>query len=81
MGFLELRGEDVGVLRAVSKIFVLTKGMATIGCRAITEEELEYFGDYRALLLSQRPGITGMWQCGPRNIATFESGLRQKLKL
>jgi len=25
--------------------------------------------------------ITGMWQCGPRNIATFESGLRQKIEL
>jgi len=25
--------------------------------------------------------ITGMWQTGPRNLATFESGLRQKLEL
>lgn len=55
--------------------------MSTIGSRAITQEELAYFGDYQALLLSQRPGITGMWQCGPRNIATFQSGLRQKIEL
>ena len=29
----------------------------------------------------QPQGITGAWQCGPRNLATFENGLRQKIEL
>jgi len=62
-------------------INVLLGQISIIGPRVITEEEVGYFGEDRDLLLSVPPGITGMWQTGPRNLATFESGLRQKLEL
>lgn len=55
--------------------------ISIIGCRVITFDELEWFGDNRDLLLSVPPGITGLWQTGPRNLATFDSGLRQELEL
>ena len=50
--------------------------MSVIGPRAITEGELGWFGLDRERLLSIRPGITGLWQTGPRNECTFESGKR-----
>lgn len=55
--------------------------ISVIGCRVITFDELEWFGEDKDLLLSVAPGITGLWQTGPRNLATFESGLRQRLEL
>ena len=55
--------------------------ISVVGPRAITFEELSYFGDDQDLLLSCPPGITGLWQTGPRNLATFEIGLRQELEL
>ena len=55
--------------------------MSTVGSRAVSAEEVEYFGKGKDLLLSLRPGITGLWQTGPRNAATFETGLRQEFEL
>lgn len=60
---------------------VLLGQISIIGPRAITLEELKHFGKDAALLLSVEPGITGAWQSGPRNQATFESGLRQTIEL
>lgn len=60
---------------------VLLGQISVVGPRPITFEELEYFGADKALLLSCPPGITGIWQTGPRNAATFESGERQALDL
>lgn len=55
--------------------------MSVIGPRAITKDELHFFGSQQSVLLSIRPGITGLWQTGPRNDYTFESGKRQELEL
>lgn len=55
--------------------------MSVIGPRPITYEELDWFGDEAALYLSVPGGITGSWQAGPRNDATFESGMRQMVEL
>lgn len=55
--------------------------ISVVGPRPITFEELEFFGDCKSLLLSCPPGITGLWQTGPRNKATFQSGERQKMEL
>jgi len=55
--------------------------LSIIGPRAITVEELSYFGDDQDLLLSCPMGITGLWQTGERNMATFESGIRQEIEL
>jgi len=55
--------------------------MSVIGPRAITVEELEWFGEDKDLLLSVPPGITGLWQTGQRNQLDFASGMRQEVEL
>lgn len=60
---------------------VLFGQISIIGPRAITYDELKEFGDNAPILLSCEPGISGAWQCGPRNLATFENGLRQEIEL
>lgn len=60
---------------------VLLGQMSVVGPRPITFEELDYFAEDAAELVSCKPGITGLWQTGPRNKATFESGDRQRFEL
>ena len=62
---------------------VLVGEMSVVGPRPITRDELEahFTPAERVELLSVRPGITGVWQAGPRNTATFESGERQRIEL
>lgn len=60
---------------------VLKGDMSLIGPRAITFDELAEYGDDAALLLSVPQGVTGAWQAGPRNEATFENGERQRIEL
>lgn len=60
---------------------VLAGQMSVIGPRAITSEELAHYGKDAAVLLSVPQGITGAWQAGPRNEATFENGERQRIEL
>ena len=55
--------------------------MSLIGPRAITFDELSEYGADAALLLSVPQGVTGAWQAGERNDATFESGERQRIEL
>lgn len=38
-------------------------------------------GDDVAILLSVPQGVTGAWQAGLRNMATFENGERQEIEL
>ncbi len=60
---------------------VLLGDMSVVGPRPVTEEETHEFGTRRDLVLSVRPGITGLWQVTERNNATWENGMRQKLEL
>lgn len=60
---------------------VLLGQISVIGPRAITFDELEHFGPDKELLLSVAPGITGLWQIGDRNAATFDNGTRQTIEL
>ncbi|MCH4184189.1 MAG: sugar transferase [Eggerthellaceae bacterium] len=62
-------------------INVLLGQISIIGPRCITEDELRWFGSDAALLLSVPQGITGAWQIGERNNATFENGTRQDIEL
>lgn len=60
---------------------VLIGDISAIGPRCITPAELEYFGHDVNLFLSAPAGITGAWQIGERNDATFENGTRQAIEL
>lgn len=60
---------------------VLAGQLSVIGPRAITFDELKEYGSDAPLLLSVPQGITGAWQAGPRNEATFETGERQAVEL
>lgn len=60
---------------------VLVGDMSVVGPRAITREELEWFGTNKGLLLSVKAGMTGLWQTSSRNNATFVTGERQALEL
>ena len=60
---------------------VLKGDMSLIGPRAITYDELSEYEEDAALLLSVPQGVTGAWQAGPRNEATFENGERQRIEL
>lgn len=60
---------------------VLKGDMSVIGPRAVSSEEIEWFGDDAETVLSVPAGITGLWQATQRNDATFESGERQRIEL
>ena len=62
---------------------VLRGDMSVVGPRPITRDEIDahFTDEEKALLLSVRPGITGPWQTGRRNDATFETGERQRIEL
>ena len=60
---------------------VLVGQLSVIGPRAITYDELAHYGINVTLLLSVPQGITGAWQAGARNDATFETGERQEIEL
>lgn len=60
---------------------VLKGDMSVIGPRAVSSEEIEWFGSDAAEVLSVSAGITGLWQATQRNDATFESGERQRIEL
>ncbi|MBR3160303.1 MAG: sugar transferase [Atopobiaceae bacterium] len=62
-------------------INVLVGDMSVVGPRPVTADELEWFGDDAAEVLSVRPGVTGWWQAYARNDATWESGERQNMEL
>lgn len=56
--------------------------LSIIGPRAITFDELNnYTPEDCAKLLSVPQGITGAWQAGPRNEASFENGERQRIEV
>ena len=61
---------------------VLQNNISIIGPRAVSCEELaNYEPQDLPILLSVPQGITGAWQTGPRNEASFENGQRQRIEL
>jgi len=60
---------------------ILAGTLSLVGPRPVLQEETELYGDKRELLLSCRPGLTGLWQSRGRSNVTYEDGRRQALEL
>lgn len=61
---------------------VLKGQMSVIGPRVISYDELANYSQTDVpVLLSVPQGITGPWQAGPRNEASFDNGQRQAIEL
>lgn len=60
---------------------VLIGNMSLVGPRPVLYEETLLYGDQRDVLLSVKPGITGLWQASGRSNITYENGLRQQTEL
>lgn len=60
---------------------ILAGTLSLVGPRPVLQEETELYGDKRNLLLSCKPGLTGLWQVRGRSNVTYENGRRQALEL
>ncbi len=60
---------------------ILSGTLSLVGPRPVLQEETELYGDKRELLLSCKPGLTGLWQVRGRSNVTYEDGRRQALEL
>ena len=60
---------------------ILSGTLSLVGPRPVRQEETELYGDKRNLLLSCKPGLTGLWQVSGRSNVTYENGRRQALEL
>ncbi len=60
---------------------ILSGKLSLVGPRPVLQEETELYGENRALLLSCKPGLTGLWQARGRSNVTYEDGRRQALEL
>jgi len=71
-----------GFLRKTSldelpQIFNVLKGeMSFVGPRPIVREECAKYGKYAELLMSVKPGITGLWQISGRNSISYENRVK-----
>jgi len=62
------------------QLFNVLKGeMSIIGPRAVTQEEIDNYGENASLIIRVKPGITGWWQVTGRNETTWEQ--RTKLEV
>lgn len=60
---------------------IIGGSLSLVGPRPVLQEETELYGEDRDLLLSCKPGLTGLWQsCGRSNV-NYENGERQALEL
>jgi len=50
---------------------VLRGEMSLVGPRPITKEEMRRYGQYMPIVLSARPGMTGLWQVSGRNDVSY----------
>lgn len=69
-------------LDELPQLFNIISGkLSLVGPRPVLQEETELYGDDRELLLSCKPGLTGLWQARGRSNVTYEDGRRQALEL
>lgn len=78
-----LRTMSIDELPQICYNICIKGDMSVVGPRPILQEELEkyYTPEERELLLSVKPGITGLWQTQGRSDCTYENGERQKVEL
>lgn len=55
---------------------VLAGQMSLVGPRMITAPELEKYGEYKELLLTVKPGLTGYWQVHGRQDVSYDERVR-----
>jgi lipopolysaccharide/colanic/teichoic acid biosynthesis glycosyltransferase len=60
---------------------IISGSLSLVGPRPVLQEETELYGKDRDLLLSCKPGLTGLWQSRGRSNVTYEDGRRQALEL
>ena len=58
---------------------ILKGDMSIIGPRPVVEKELNKFGNGQELLLSVKPGLTGLWACSGRSDTTYEERVKKEL--
>ena len=69
-------------LDELPQLFNIIAGtLSLVGPRPVLQEETELYGPDRELLLSCKPGLTGLWQAKGRSNVTYENGARQALEL
>ena len=69
-------------LDELPQLFNIISGkLSLVGPRPVLQEETELYGENRDLLLSCKPGLTGLWQACGRSNVTYEDGARQALEL
>lgn len=69
-------------LDELPQLFNIISGkLSLVGPRPVLQEETELYGEDRDLLLSCKPGLTGLWQARGRSNITYEDGARQALEL
>lgn len=52
-------------------INILKGDLSLVGPRPIVEKETEFYGNYRDMLLSVKPGLTGFWAANGRSETTY----------
>lgn len=60
---------------------IIGGSLSLVGPRPVLQEETELYGEDRDLLLSVKPGLTGLWQASGRSNITYEDGARQAMEL
>ena len=55
---------------------VVLGDMSLVGPRPVVNEELQRYGDWQDLLLSAKPGITGLWQGSGRSNLSYDARVR-----
>ena len=50
---------------------ILKGDISIVGPRPVTEVETEIYGNYRDMLLSVKPGLTGFWAANGRSDTTY----------
>jgi len=55
---------------------VVLGDMSLVGPRPVVNEELQRYGDWQDLLLSAKPGVTGLWQVSGRSNLSYDARVR-----